>query len=130
MMKSCLVAGVLLTLSLLPLGGCGQSGTRVKVLIGATLVAEPGARPITDSIIVIEGAKIRAAGERKDVPVPQASDRTDLSGKWIVPVSGSIAAAREPANLLVLDHAPNGVTPVSASDIGARLAGGEWQLPR
>jgi hypothetical protein len=102
----------------------------VKVLIGATTVTTPYAQPINDSIIVIAGSKIRAFGLRQDIPVPQASDRTDLTGRWIVPAPGSEISAGATANLLILDHAPKGVTPASPDDMGARIVAGEWQAPK
>jgi hypothetical protein len=112
------------------LGACRKPDrARVKVLIGATTVVAPGARPIEDSIVVIGGASIRAVGMRKDVPVPQASDRTDLAGEWIVPAEGSRIAVDETANLIILRHAPNGTTPATPADIGARIVAGEWKMP-
>jgi hypothetical protein len=101
----------------------------VKVLIGATTIAAPGEQPIADSVIVIAGTKIRSVGMRRDVPVPQASDRTDLTGEWVVPVEGSRIEAGETANLLVLKHAPNGITPATPADTGARIVAGEWKMP-
>ena len=101
----------------------------LKVLIGGTTVVAPGEAPIEDSIVIISGSKIRSVGARKDIPVPQASDRTDLTGEWIVPAEGSRIDAGEIANLLILKHAPNGVTPASPGDVGARIVAGEWKMP-
>jgi hypothetical protein len=124
-------ARLFLALSLVPavlvLTTCNRSEGTLKVLIGATAITEAGAQPIDDSIIVIAGMKIRSVGARKDIPVPQASDRTDLTGKWVVPAPGFRIAPRESANLLVLDRAPNGVSPASPRDIGARIVAGEWE---
>jgi hypothetical protein len=106
------------------------SKERLKVLIGATLVPGHGAPAIEDSIIVIAGSKIRAAGPRKDVPVPQASDRTDLAGRWVVPDGELPIAPGQPANLIILDHPPNGVAPANPADVGATLADGEWKVTR
>ena len=110
------------------LAACNQQPeARMKVLIGATTVVAPGAQPIPDSIVVVAGSKIRSVGERKDIPVPQNSDRIDLSGKWIVPAQGARIGIEEPANLLVLRNAPNDAAPASPGDIEARLTAGEWQ---
>ena len=106
-----------------------QPDFSVKVLIGATVTTAPGAAPIDDAIIVVRKGKIREVGPRKDVPVPQASDRTDLTGEWIVPAQGTSIAPGQPANLMVLKHAPNGVTPANPVDVGARLEDGEWKMP-
>lgn len=107
-----------------------QPQGRLKVLIGATTIVAPGAQPIDDSIVIIEGKKIRSVGMRKDVPVPQASDRIDLTGEWIVPANGSRIAVGEIANLIVLRHAPNGIQPSTPSDATSRIVAGEWDLPR
>jgi hypothetical protein len=99
----------------------------VKVLIGATTIPAPDEPTIEDSVVVISGKKIRAVGTRKDTPVPQASDRTDLAGEWIVPAEGSRIEAGETANLLILKHAPNGAAPATPADVGARISAGEWK---
>jgi len=120
---------LLLLLALLPLGACEKKpAVRLKVLIGATTIVAPGAQPITDSIIVIAGSKIRSVGMRKDVPVPQASDRTDLTGSWIVPAKGSRIAVDEPADLVILHHAPSGNDVSAPGETGASLVNGEWQI--
>ncbi|MGA2712437.1 MAG: hypothetical protein ABSG41_04955 [Bryobacteraceae bacterium] len=111
------------------LAGCQtKPAVKLKVLIGATTIVAPGAQPIQDSIIVIAGDKIRSVGMRKDVPVPQASDRTDLTGEWVVPAKGSRIAVDETANLIVLHNAPHGTDPASPADAGARIVAGEWEV--
>ncbi len=101
----------------------------VKVLSGATTITEAGAAPINDSIIVVQKGKIRAVGSNKDVAAPQSADRTDLTGEWIIPAEGSRIEVGEPANLIVLKHAPNGIEPANPADVGARLEAGEWKMP-
>ena len=100
----------------------------LKVLIGGTTVTAPGEQPIGDSVVIISGTKIRSVGPRKDIPVPQASDRTDLTGEWVVPAEGSRIDAGETANLLILRHAPKGVTAAAPADVGARIVAGEWKI--
>jgi hypothetical protein len=109
----------------LVLAGCQKS--EVKVLIGATTIAAPGAQPIEDSVIVVAGGSVRSVGLRKDIPIPQDSERTDLSGKWVVPAPGARIAVGERANLLVLGHAPNGSVPMNPGDVLRRFADGGWQ---
>jgi hypothetical protein len=118
-------------LFLLLLGACEKKpAVRMKVLIGATTIVAPGAKPIEDSIIVIAGSKIQSVGMRKDVPVPQSSSRTDLTGAWIVPAKGSRIAVNEAANLVILHHAPNGNDDPAPppGETGARIVNGEWQI--
>jgi hypothetical protein len=108
------------------LAACHNTDVHYKVLIGATTTVEQGSRPIEDAVIVIEGTKIRDVGARKYVPIPQNSDRTELIGRWIIPAAGKKIANGEPANLLILDHAPAGIVPANQNDIGARIVEGEW----
>ncbi len=115
------------------LAGCQKkeaAAGRLTVLIGATTIVAPGAKPIEDSIVVIAGSKIRSVGMRKDVPVPQASDRIDLTGAWIVPAKGARIDAGDTANLIILRHAPNGDEPASPADITSRIVAGDLQLPK
>ncbi len=99
----------------------------VKVLIGATAIVAPGAQPLDDSVVVIAGGRIRSVGLRKDIPIPQDSERMDLTGKWIVPASGERIALNESADLLVLDRAPNGAAPALPADVSRRMTHGQWQ---
>jgi hypothetical protein len=104
-----------------------QSGNQVsglKVLIGATAILQAGQNPIEDSVIVISGATIRAAGIRKDVPIPQDSERTDISGKWVVPVAGGRIAPGEPADLFILNASPSGAPALGAPS--RRMIHGQW----
>lgn len=110
---------------LLP-AACQKPDARLVVLIGATTTVAPGAQPIEDSVVVIAGGKIRSVGMRKDVPIPQNSDRVDLKGRWIVPAAGARIGIAEPANLLVLTQAPNGIAPASPGAVETRMSGGEW----
>jgi predicted amidohydrolase YtcJ len=102
----------------------GNQVSGLKVLIGATAILQPGANPVQDAVIVVDGSAIRAAGERKNVPIPQDSERTDLTGKWVVPVAGGRIAPGQPADLFILNTGPNGspaVGPPSRS-----MTHGQW----
>lgn len=111
---------------LLVLTACQKPDARLTVLIGATTIVASGAQPIEDSVIVIAGGKIRSIGMRKDVPVPQNSDRIDLKGRWIVPADGARLVIADPANLLVLKRAPNDIAPASPGDVETRMTAGQW----
>jgi hypothetical protein len=116
-------------LALLFLPGCTKKPDfTVKVLTGATTITAPGEPPVEDSVIVIRGSKIRSVGPRKDTPVPDAADRTDLTGEWVVPAVGSRIEPGETANLRILKHAPNGIQPAAPADVGASIVAGEWKL--
>lgn len=111
------------------LTACQKQDVRLKVLIGETAIVAPDSQPIQDAIIVIAGQKVRSVGMRKDIPVPQNSDRTDLTGEWVVPTNGGRIAVGEPANMAVLKHAPNGVIAANPADVGATIKDGEWVNP-
>jgi hypothetical protein len=108
------------------LSGCqvGNQVSGLKVLIGATAIMQAGTNPVQDTVIVISGATIRAAGIRKDVPIPQDSERTDLTGKWVVPASGGRIAPGEPADLFVLNTSPSGAPAVGAP--ARHMIHGQW----
>ena len=114
-MKSLLVVAAFLFLF-----ACQRSD--VKVLIGATAVVAPGAQPIEDSVIVVERGRIRSVGVRRDVPIPQDSERTDLTGKWVRPANGARIAVGERADILVLDHSGD-----ESANASKRLTGDDWR---
>lgn len=88
----------------------------VKVLIGATTITAPGAAPIEDSVIVVAGGRIRAVGVRKDVPIPQDSERIDMTGKKIVPAAGAQIAVNENADF-----------DVTGPGVNRRMVHGQWE---
>src|SRR5229473_4112371 len=59
--------------------------SKVKAIIGAVLIDGNGGPPITDSVVVISGSRIRAAGLRANVPIPAGSDKVNGSGKFLTP---------------------------------------------
>jgi hypothetical protein len=124
-MTRLLAAVCLSAILFIPLTACQKS--ELKVLIGATTIVAPGAQPIPDSIVIVAGRNIRSVGMRKDIPIPQDSERTDLTGKWVVPAAGSRIAVGEESNLLILDRAPNGIEPAVTTDIARLLVAGQWQ---
>ncbi len=89
---------------LLVLSGCqDQSERPIKAIVGATLHDGTGAAPLLDSVIVVDGSRIRAAGPRASVPIPQDSQRVDGTGKTVTPArEGAVIAAGRPANLFML----------------------------
>lgn len=109
-------------LCLLIFSSCQQS--TVKVLIGATVYVAPGAQPIQDAVVVIAGQKIRSVGERKDIPIPQDSERVDLSGKYIIPALGARLAVESAADLVVTRSAPDWNHPQPPE---RRMVRGQWQ---
>src|SRR5262245_34324446 len=57
----------------------------VKVITGATLIDCAGRAPVKDSVIVIEGARIKQVGAKNDVKFPENAVVIDASGKFVTP---------------------------------------------
>jgi imidazolonepropionase-like amidohydrolase len=82
-----LIAGILLAF----LGGCGDSALPpsseqpVIAIVGARLIDGTGGAVIEDSVVIIEGARIQAAGPRSHTPVPKGGEIIDGAGKTIIP---------------------------------------------
>src|SRR5438876_1686166 len=79
------LAGLVLALTLGVIGCKLNEETKVKAIIGAVLIDGNGGPPITDSVVVISGSRIRAAGLRANVPIPGGSDKINGSGKFLTP---------------------------------------------
>ncbi len=76
-------ASLLLTLLLLPVMCAAQS--RVKVLQGGTLIDGFGGPPIRNSVIVIEGDRIRAIGTVGSLAVPRDAEIISTEGMSVLP---------------------------------------------
>jgi imidazolonepropionase-like amidohydrolase len=57
----------------------------VLAITGATLIDGTGRAPVADSAVVIDGARIVAAGRRGAIAVPAGATRLDAAGKWLIP---------------------------------------------
>jgi imidazolonepropionase-like amidohydrolase len=57
----------------------------MKVIIGAMLMDGLGGPPLSNSVVVISGGEIRAAGRASAVPIPAESDKIDGSGRFLMP---------------------------------------------
>lgn len=55
------------------------------VLLGGTLIDGTERAPIPDSVVVIEGANITAAGPRGNVRIPEGATIVDARGKYLLP---------------------------------------------
>jgi imidazolonepropionase-like amidohydrolase len=63
--------------------------SRFKAIVGAVLV-EAGKPPLSRSVIVVAGNRIRGVGEQANVPIPAGSDKVDGSGKFLIAAPVSI----------------------------------------
>src|SRR3954447_22154389 len=57
----------------------------VTALVGATLIDGTGSAPVKDAVVVVEGAKIVAAGPRGRVSIPAGARQLNVAGKYVIP---------------------------------------------
>jgi imidazolonepropionase-like amidohydrolase len=91
----------LLLALLLPLAACAPGeDNHSKAFLGAVLLDGSGGPPLSNSIVVTAGGRIRAAGARSAVPVPAEADRIDGSGKVLTPALVDVCDRAEPSALV------------------------------
>jgi imidazolonepropionase-like amidohydrolase len=82
-------AGVILSIFLALFAVCPRAGAQAKtrqiVLKGARLIDGTGRPAIENSVLVIEGDHVVAAGKAGTVSIPEGADVKDVSGKTIMP---------------------------------------------
>jgi imidazolonepropionase-like amidohydrolase len=69
----------------------------MKAVIGAVLIDGLGGPPVSDSVVVIAGERIREAGARSAVLIPEEADKIDGSGKFVVPAPLDVYPSAEAA---------------------------------
>ncbi len=75
---------LLAALTLLALAGCKPpEESRMKAIIGAVLI-DAGSPPISRSVIVVAGSRIRSVGEQAHTPVPAGADKINGAGKFLI----------------------------------------------
>src|SRR5688500_5914930 len=79
-----LCTALLLVFSAAPQAQRGAAGP-VTAIVGARLVDGTGAAPVNDSVILVSGDRITAAGPRARVQVPQVATVVHASGKTVMP---------------------------------------------
>ncbi len=62
----------------------GQS-TKITALVGGTLIDGYGGRPIHNSVILIEGERIKAVGHQGNLPVPADAEVISTEGMSVLP---------------------------------------------
>jgi imidazolonepropionase-like amidohydrolase len=79
------VAGIFLALLAVNPRADAQTKPRPVVLKGARLIDGTGHPVVENSVVVIEGDRVTAAGDAKSVSIPKGADVRDLRGKTIMP---------------------------------------------
>src|SRR5215213_6862646 len=59
--------------------------TRVIAITGATLIDGRGGEPVPDSVVLIRGERIIAAGRRSAVPIPTGAEIVEAGGLTLLP---------------------------------------------
>ena len=116
-------------LALALLGACACKAPEeghMKVIIGAVLIDGLGGPPLTNSVVVISGDRIRAAGAASAVPIPAEADKIDGSGRFLtpalVPVAANIQDRDEAALTKAREARQPGIGTIST------LAEAEWMV--
>src|SRR6185369_12628270 len=96
-----MLRGVVVVLLGLALSGCkpGEEG-HVKAIIGAVLVDGAGGPPVSNSVVVVAGGRIRGAGQTSNIPIPSDADTVNGGGRFLVPALIDICDSADPAGLL------------------------------
>src|SRR5687767_8370619 len=83
--KTLLLCTALMLLSIAAPEAQRGAASPVTAIVGARLVDGTGAAPVNDSVILVSGDRITAAGPRARVQVPQGATVVNASGKTVMP---------------------------------------------
>ena len=109
-----------LVLVLVLFGNCSPAQSPALVVEGGTLIDGTGAAPLRDAVVVIEGNRITAVGQKETVSYPPGAQIISAEGKFILPgLIDMHVHWYDWAPELFLAH---GVTSV------VDLSSGDWQL--
>src|SRR5258706_12423667 len=61
------------------------AGGPVTAIVGAKLIDGTGSSPVDDSVVIVSGDRIIAAGPRARVKPPQGATVVDATGKTLIP---------------------------------------------
>jgi imidazolonepropionase-like amidohydrolase len=80
-LKSCIPAFAAILLA-----GCKPPEESLQqAIIGAVLIDGTGGPPVSDSVVIVAGSRIRAIGNRANTPIPAGVQKIDGRGKFLVP---------------------------------------------
>jgi imidazolonepropionase-like amidohydrolase len=100
----------------------------MKVIIGAVMMDGLGGPPLTNSVVIISGDRIRAAGPAAAVPIPAEADKIDGSGRFLIPALVEVAPNIQGQDEAALTKAREAGQPA----IGrvSTLAEAQWMVER
>ena len=76
---------LLLALVLCPTAAQSQSQANVKALVGGTLIDGYGSKPIRNSVVIIEGERIKAVGQVGTLAIPLGAEVISTEGMTVLP---------------------------------------------
>src|SRR5688500_19380069 len=62
-----------------------QSQANVKALVGGTLIDGYGSKPIRNSVVIIEGERIKAVGQVGTLAIPRGAEVISTEGMTVLP---------------------------------------------
>ncbi|HEX5887544.1 MAG TPA: amidohydrolase family protein [Pyrinomonadaceae bacterium] len=78
----CLLTGTLITI----FGSVhAQTQSNVKALVGGTLIDGYGSKPIRNSVVIIEGERIKAVGQVGTLAIPRGAEVISTEGMTVLP---------------------------------------------
>jgi len=80
-MKSLLLSCLFVLITTLSFG---QNG-KIKALVGGTLIDGFGSDPIKNSVVIIEGEKIKTVGNIDNTPIPPNAEVISTEGMTVLP---------------------------------------------
>ena len=118
---------VLLALALLTACKAPEESHSI-VILGAVLIDGAGGPPLTNSMLLISGERIRGAGPASTVPIPAQADKINGGGRFIVPTPIAIAPNIQGRDEAAFTKAREALQPA----IGriATMADAVWMLDR
>ena len=84
---TCLMLSLVLSLAIAetPQGQRQPSTTRIKALVGGTLIDGFGGRPVRNSVILIDGERITAVGVQGTLAIPAGAEVISTEGMSVLP---------------------------------------------
>ena len=97
-----------------------------KAILDAVLIDGSGGPPLTNSMVVMAGDRIREAGRAFTVPIPAQADKIDGGGRFLVPALVGVAPNIQGRDEAAFAKAREALLPAIARV--ATLADAEWML--
>ncbi len=126
-MGKCANPALALFVALLVTSACkAPEESHSKAIIGAVLIDGSGGPPMTNSMVVIAGDRIRGVGPASTVPIPAQADKINGGGRFLVPALVVVTANIQGRDEAALAKAREAGSPA----IGriATLADAQWML--